>query len=123
MPVSNACTVIISGSIPARNRQSQNIGDLRAGLYDPRVNTLYLGGGGHFPVPGVSNPSVAIHCDITTLETTDTVVWANDSRSFPKALDTGAVAEIQAGLQNTFPSKHILKVDSLGAWIRQQPWW
>jgi hypothetical protein len=87
------------------------------------MNTLHLAGGGHFPVPGVNNPSVAIHSGITTLETTHIVAWANDSRSFPKALDANAVVEIQSGLQSAFPGKAILKVDSLGAWVRQQPWW
>lgn len=121
--VSNSCAVNNSGSIPASNRAGQVVGVLRAGLYDPGSNTLNLGGGGHFPVPGVNNPSVSIHCGITTLETTHIVVWANDSRSFPKALDANSVAEIQSGLRNAFPGKQILKVDSLGAWVRQQPWW
>jgi hypothetical protein len=121
--VPNSCTVNISGSIPTRNRAGQIVGDLRAGLYDPRTNTLHLAGGGHFPVPGVNNPSVSIHSGITTLETTPMVVWANDSHSFPKPLDANAVVEIQSGLQNAFPGKAVLKVDSLGAWVRQQPWW
>ena len=90
-------------------------GVLRIGALDPEANILYLGKGGH--ADGMANAGGSPRSSsrgITTLETPDTVFWANDSMSLPTALTAGQASAVQAGLESAFSGKNVIQLSHIG---------
>ncbi len=109
--------VRLGGGIP----EPSTGGTYRAGLYDPDRGVLYLGPGGHFDGGAElgaqariqSGPGGAATPGISMVETQTSVYWANDSMSLPYALTEEQAAAVQAGLQQSFPSKNVIQLESV----------
>lgn len=91
-------------------------GTFYCGGYDPTMDTLYLGPGGHpdgMAEAGV-RPVQGVTPGVTVFASGDSVLWANDSRSLPDpGLTTTQADLIQRRLGLYFQGRTVRRVDAL----------